>query len=152
MAILNRFICSKHGEFEAWSDDSVRCPMAKCRCKPRQMVSGPAIHTSGATPKIDSTLNNLATDFKMTNLASAREGENQSKHFSHAKNPTEPRPGDSVMWGNQGSLDMGSILKGNRFQSVRGESVGVKPSDVGVKKGPITASYIPDHENLKIEK
>ena len=152
MAILNRFICSKHGEFDAWSDDAVRCPKPKCRCKPRQQVSGPAIHTSGATPRIDGTLNKLASDFKMTNIASAREGENQSKHFSHAQNPRESRPGDSVMWGNQGGMNRASILKGGSFQSVRGESVGVKPSEVGVKKGPIAASYIADHENLKIEK
>ena len=152
MAILNRFICSKHGEFEAWSDDAVRCPMAKCRCKPRQMVSGPSIRTSQRTPQIDGTLDRLAGDFKMTNLHSAREGENQSKHFSHANVPAESRPGDSVMWGGGGGMDMGSILKGGRFKSVRGESVGVKPSEVGVKKGPITASYMQDHENLKIEK
>lgn len=152
MAILNTFICSKHGEFQAWSDDSVRCPQAKCRCKPRQQVSGPSIRTSQRTPQIDGTLDRLAKDFNMTNLNSAREGENQSKHFSHSKQAPESRPGDSVMWGNQGNLDMGSILKGNRFQSVRGEQVGVKPSEVGVKRGPTTASYIADHENLKIEK
>ncbi len=152
MAILNTFICSKHGEFQAWSDDSVRCPQAKCRCKPRQQVSGPSIRTSQRTPQIDGTLDRLAKDFNMTNLNSAREGENQSKHFSHSKQAPESRPGDSVMWGNQGNLDMGSILKGNRFQSVRGEQVGVKPSEAGITRGPTTASYIADHENLKIEK
>lgn len=152
MSILYRYICSRHGEFDAWGDDGVRCPAAKCRCKPRQMLSAPAIHTTGATKKLDATLSNLASDFKMTNLHSAKEGENQAAHFSHAKNPTEPRPGDSVMWGNNGSLNMQNILKGGAFKSVRGESVGVKPSEVGVNKQPIAASYIADHENLKIDK
>lgn len=150
MAILKRFICSKHGEFDAWSDISPRCPAAKCRCKPREMVSGPAIHR-GATAKTDATLRGLANDFNMTNMKSAREGENQADHFTHKKEKRESRPGDSVIWGNAGSYNMQSILKGGAFPSVRGEQVGVKPSDVGVKRGPITASYIPDHENLKIK-
>jgi hypothetical protein len=84
----------------------------------------------------------------MTNIASAKEGENQSKHFSHA----ESRPRDSVMWGNQGGFNMESITKGGAFRSVRGEQVGVKPTDLGVKRGPTVGSYFKDHENLKIEK
>ena len=91
---------------------------------------------------------NLALDFGMTNIGSAREGENQSKHFSHAEN----HPRDSVMWGNQGGFSMESITKGGAFRSVRGEQVGVKPTDLGVKRGPTVASYFKDHENLKIEK
>lgn len=146
MAILNRFICSKHGEFDAWSDISPRCPAAKCRCKPRQMVSGPAIHR-GSTAKIDQTTRNLATDFNMTNLKSAREGENQADHFSHAKEKRE----SGVIWGNARGMTVDNVIKGGMFRSVRGEPVGVKPSEVGVKRGPVTASYIADHENLKIK-
>lgn len=155
MAILKRFICSRHGEFDAWSDSAVRCPAAKCRCKPREMVSAPAVHTSGRTAGADKTLNQLATDFNMTNIKSTREGENQSGYFTrnNAKpKPSEPRPGDSVMWGNTGNFSMQNIMQGGAFRPVRGEQVGVKPTDVGVKKGPVTASYIPDHENLKIDK
>ena len=151
MAILKRFICSKHGEFEGWSDAQVRCPAAKCRCKPKEMVAAPAIRSSGTT-KADNTLKNLASDYRMTNLASAKEGENQAKHFSHGDNPRESRPGDSVMWGGAPGFNMQSIMAGGAFKSVRGESVGVNPREVGVNKGPTTASYIADHENLKIAK
>ena len=154
MAVLKRYICSKHGEFDAWNEGGVRCPAAKCRCKPREMVSAPAIHTSGRTAGYDKTLNNLASDFNMTNIKSTKEGENQSGYFTrnNQTKPAEPRPGDSVMWGSQGGFSMQNIMGGNAFRSVRGESVGVKPTEVGVKRGPTTASYIADHENLKIDK
>lgn len=154
MAILNRFICSKHGEFDAWSDDAVRCPKLKCRCKPRQMVSGPSIRTSTRTADMDKTLTNLASDYNMTNIKSTKEGDNQAGYFTrnNATKPAEPRPGDSVMWGNTGSFSMQNIMGGGAFKSVRGESVSVKPTDVGVKRGPTTASYVADHENLKIDK
>lgn len=154
MAVLKTYICSKHGEFDAWNESAVRCPAAKCRCKPREMVSAPAIRTSTRTADMDKTLDNLATDFKMTNIKSTREGENQSGYFTrnNTAKPAEPRPGDSVMWGNQGGFSMQNVMSGNAFKSVRGESVGVKPTDVGVKRGPTTASYVADHENLKIDK
>ena len=148
MAILRRYICSKHGEFDAWEDSFPRCPAQKCRCKPRQMVSAPAVHTSGRTSGIDSTLKNLASDFKMTNLSSAREGESQAAHHSHA----EPKPGSGVMWGDAGGMKLDSIVKGGQFRSVRGEQVGVKPTELGVKRGPAVASYMKDHENLKLDK
>jgi len=30
--------------------------------------------------------------------------------------------------------------------------VGIKPQEAGVNRGPMAASYIPDHEGLKIKK
>lgn len=152
MAVLKTYICSKHGEFDAWNEGAVRCPAAKCRCKPREMVSAPAIRTSTRTADMDKTLTGLAKDFKMTDIKSTKEGDSQSGYLTRNNTTKEPRPGDSVMWGSQGSFSMQNIMGGNAFRSVRGESVGVKPTEVGVKRGPTTASYIADHENLKIDK
>lgn len=151
MAILYRFICSKHGEFDAWGDTGVRCPMAKCRCKPRQMVTAPAIRTTTRTADADKTLQTLASDFKMTDIKSTREGESQAGVYTHQQN-RDPQPRDSVMWGNAGRFNMENVLKNGAAASVRGEQVGLKPTDVGVKRGPMAASYIADHENLKIDK
>lgn len=155
MAVLKRYICSRHGEFDAWNEGQVRCPAAKCRCKPREQVSAPAIHTTGRTAGADKTLNQLAMDFKMTNIKSTKEGENQAGYFTRNNTippPSEPQPRDSVIWGGGGRFDMASILQNGAARPVRDEQVGVKPRDVGVNRGPITASYTADHENLKIQK
>lgn len=152
MAILRRYICSKHGEFDAWADEATRCPAAKCRCKPREMVSAPAVHR-GATASIDKTANQLAIDFNMTNMKSTREGESQSGYFkrNNAPAPPEPRPGDGVLWGNHGRFDLAAITKGGAAKPVRDEQVGFNPQQAGIRRGPTTASYIADHENLKIK-
>ncbi|CAB4157398.1 hypothetical protein UFOVP687_1 [uncultured Caudovirales phage] len=47
---------------------------------------------------------------------------------------------------------MDSLVKGNGYRSVNGESVGVNPKDLGNLTAPRTASYIADHENLQISK
>jgi hypothetical protein len=158
MAVLKTYECKKHGEFEAWSEEKVRCPAYGCRCKPKEMPCGPSL-LSWQTKNADSTLKGLAKDFGMTNIKSTREGESQSGYLTrNNKTPAspppqvrEPRPGDAAIWGNKGGFDMGSIMSGNRFRSVRGETVGVKPGEVGANHGPRAASYYADHENLKIK-
>ena len=123
---------------------------------------------SEATRKNDKTLKNLANDFDMTNIKSTKPGENQQGFYTR-KNKTsekelnrereaaehkqrEARPGDSAIWGGSGNMSMSSILGGNRFKSVAGESVGINPSEVGNLTGPKAASYIADHENLTVKK
>ena len=49
-------------------------------------------------------------------------------------------------------MNMGSILGGNQFRSVAGESVGFNPKAAGNLTGPKAASYIADHENLTVKK
>lgn len=150
MAILNRYICSKHGEFDAWSDeDGIRCPKAKCRCKPRQMVSAPAVHR-GATAAIDKTTDQLAMDFKMSNIKSTHEGENQAGYFTrnNAPPPKEPRPGDAVKWGGAGRFTLDGIVKnGNGVRSIAGEATGANFTGAPKLRPSVV---IKDHENLKI--
>jgi len=158
MAILKSYFCSKHGYFDAFAEGAVRCPAARCRCKPKEQLAAPAI-LSDRTKSADKNLKGLAEDFKMTNIKSTREGESQQGYLTrNNKTPTppppqvrEPRPGDAAMWGNKGGFNMGSIMSGQAFPSVRGEQVSVKPQDVGNLRGPTTASYVPDHEGLKIK-
>lgn len=150
MAILKRFVCSKHGEFDAWADDAIRCPAARCRCKPREMVSAPAVHR-GATASKDKTLNQLAMDFNMTNLKSAREGEAQSGYLTrnNAPVPKEARPGDAVMWGGGGKFALDSMVKGNGIKSIAGE-----PTSATLGGAPkLQPSWVmKDHENLQIKR
>jgi len=68
--------------------------------------------------------------------------------------PREARPGDSAVWGGGfQNLNMASILSGRAVQSVKGEAVGLTPSQAGINKGPVIdpKATMRDHENLKIK-
>jgi hypothetical protein len=117
------------------------------------------------TKKNDKTLKQLAIDFKMTDIKSTREGEHQSgylKKYGATEEkveqmpdvPRETRPGDSAVWGGGfQNLNMASILSGRAIQSVKGEAVGLSPSEAGICQGPIVdpKATMRDHENLKIK-
>jgi hypothetical protein len=122
---------------------------------------------SDGTKKNDKTIKQLAMDFDMTNIKSTREGENQSGFFTRknktskkqlekeaaiaSQRPREPRPGDSAIWGGNNHYSLGNVIKGGAVRSVMGESVGMNPRDAGNLTGPKAASYIADHENLKMK-
>lgn len=159
MPISKTFSCKKHGDFEALmmnSDDRARCPVAGCRIKLKELPSGPSLfsdHTKGC----DRTLNGLATDFKMTDIKSTREGESQKGYLTRNNSPApprEPRPGDAAIWGNKAGLDMKSVMAGGAFRSIRGESVGINPRDAGISHGPRPdpRATFRDPDNLKISK
>jgi hypothetical protein len=117
------------------------------------------------TKKNDKTLKQLAIDFKMSDIKSTREGEHQSgylKKYGVTEEkvekmpdvPREARPGDSAVWGGGfQNLNMASILSGRAVQSVKGEAVGLTPSEAGIRKGPVIDpnATMRDHENLKIK-
>lgn len=152
MPILRDYKCSKHGFFESFDAE---CPHG-CPEVMEVQLSAPAIR-SERTTGADKTLNQLATDFKMTNIKSTREGENQQGYFTRNNAPQprevrEARPGDAAIWGGAGGMNLQSVMAGNMFRSVRGEQVSVSPKDVGATKAPIAASYVADHENLKLSK
>jgi hypothetical protein len=151
MAIKRDYKCEAHGFFEAWE---AQCPHG---CLDGIMIvhlQAPN-YMSDRTKGADRTLNGLASEFNMTNIKSTREGEAQDGYFkrNNAPAPQEPPPerGNGVIWGGQGGFQMGNILGGGAFQSVRGENVGFKPSDAGRLSGPKAASYMADHEGLKIK-
>jgi len=108
----------------------------------------------------------------MTNIKSTREGEHQTGYLArnnkaltteetaivqaHAeKKYAEQRPGNGAIWGGgfQG-LNMGNVLSGRAVQSIKGESVGIRPSEAGITRGPTSdpKDTFRDHENLSIKK
>lgn len=162
MAVLHDYYCSKHGVFEAWE---AKCPMKNCDGELSKVFLQPVGLKSEKTKRTDRTTKQLAMDFDMTNIKSAKEGENQSGYFTRnnktspaelakqeAEAKREPRAGDAAIWGGQGGMNMASILKGNMFRSVAGEQVGMNPKEAGNLTGPRTASYIADQDNLSIPK
>jgi hypothetical protein len=150
--ILKDFKCAEHGFFEGFYPV---CPVGQCVDNIWRVYLKPPAIKSDRTKRADQALNNLASDFKMTDIKSTREGDSQAGYYTRDNEPVpkEARPGDNAIWGGgMNGLTMGSIMSGQAVRPVRDESVGVRPSDVGNLTGPKTASYIPDHENLSIKK
>jgi len=169
MAVLHDYFCSEHGIFEAWE---AKCPMKICKGEISKVFLQPVGLKSDKTKATDKNLKNLALDFNMTDIKSTKEGEHQSgylkrnnqlsdKEFEQAgeamqamaqqQQPKEQRPGDSVIWGGGGSISMNSVL-GGQFKSVAGEQVGIHPKQAGNLTGPRAASYIPDQDNLQVDR
>ena len=107
---------------------------------------------SQRTKNADATLKGLASDFNMTNIKSTREGEHQTGY--HTRNNPEPSKGhdnvNNVLWGGGGRFNMASALAGNAVSSAPGEKAGFDPKSLGNLTGPKAASYIQDHQGLKI--
>jgi hypothetical protein len=165
MAVLHDYFCSEHGIFEAWE---AKCPMKICKGEISKVFLQPVSLKSEKTKATDKNLNNLALDFGMTDIKSTREGEHQTgylkrnnkltdKEFAEAgeamaaQQQQQSRPGDAVIWGGGGSISMNSVL-GGQFKSVAGEQVGIHPKQAGNLTGPRAASYIPDQDNLQVDK
>lgn len=152
MGILRDYHCPTHGYFESFE---AQCPMKQCDEEVAIVHLQPVGMKSDKTKHNDKTINQLAIDFNMTDIKSAREGESQTGYLTrnNAPAPKEERPGDAAIWGNAGSRwNVDSLVKGNGYRSINGEPVGVNPKDLGNLTAPRTASYIADHENLQISK
>lgn len=151
MAVKRDYKCEQHGFFEAWE---AQCPHG---CLDGIMIvhlQAPN-YLSDRTKGSDRTLNRLAGEFNMTNIKSTREGESQDGYFTRNNAPVPkdvpPQPQSGVIWGGGGGFSMQNVLAGGAVKSVRGESVGFNPKDAGNLSGPKPASYIADHEGLKIK-
>ena len=150
MGILRDYHCPTHGYFESFE---AQCPMKKCDEEVSIVHLQPVGMKSDKTKHNDKTLNQLAIDFNMTDIKSTREGESQTGYLTrnNKEKPKEERPGDAAIWGNAGGRwNVDSLVKGNGYRSINGESVGVNPKDLGNLTAPRTASYIADHDNLQI--
>ena len=161
MAVLHDYFCSEHGIFESWD---AKCPMKICKGEISKVFLKPVSMKSDKTKATDKNLKQLAIDYDMTDIKSTREGEHQTgymkrnnklsdKQFEEATaamQQKEARPGDSVIWGGGGNINMKSVL-GGQFKSVMGESVGINPKAAGNLSGPAPASYLADHENLQVK-
>ena len=158
--ILRDYHCTEHGYFEGWQD---ACPIKHCAGEVSRVFLQPVGIKSDRTKKADATLRGLAEDFGMTDIKSTREGEHQSGYMTRnniqtpkereeemaAAQAREPRPGDSALWGGAGGISMQSVMSG-QIKPVRDEAVSVVPNSVANFTQPKPASYIADHENLKI--
>ena len=168
MAILRDYYCTNHGIFEAWEPD---CPMKLCKGEISVVHLKPVGTRSPKTSATDKNLKQLAIEYDMTDIKSTKAGEHQTgymkrknkltdKQFAEAtdaiqsqnqQQQKQTRPGDSVIWGGGGNINMKSVM-GGQFKSVNGESVGINPKAAGDLQGPRTASYMADPDNLQVKR
>jgi len=165
MAVLHDYFCSEHGIFEGWD---AKCPMKICKGEISKVFLKPVAMKSDKTKATDKNLKQLAIDYDMTDIKSTKEGEHQTgymkrknkltdKQFAEAtdaiqaNNQRQTRPGDSVIWGGGGNINMKSVM-GGQFKSVAGESVGINPKAAGDLQGPRAASYMADPDNLQVKR
>jgi hypothetical protein len=87
MAVLHDYKCDLHGFFEAWEPV---CPDG-CTENVQMVFLQPVGMKSDTTKHNDKTINQLALDFNMTNIKSAREGENQSGFYTRNNKPATQR-------------------------------------------------------------
>ena len=102
---------------------------------------------SDKTKHADSTLRDLANDYGMSDIKSAREGDHQNNALLNNKQAAQPQNPFAVQWGNPSQI-------GNyNLNSIKGETVGglsaVKESGIALRK-PQPSVVIRDHENLKL--
>ena len=168
MGILRDYYCTNHGIFEAWE---AQCPMKHCKGELSVVHLKPVGTRSAKTSATDSNLKQLAIEYDMTDIKSTKAGEHQTgymkrknklsdKQFAEAtdamqaqnqQQQKQTRPGDSVIWGGGGNINMKSVM-GGQFKSVNGESVGINPKAAGDLQGPRAASYMADPDNLQVKR
>lgn len=170
MGVLKDFKCLEHGFFE--SNEPI-CPEG-CTDGISVVFLQAPLFKSEKSKAADDHIKGLASDFGMSDIKSAREGESQAGYLTkdnkfseaeyaqaeaHLKQKQEaerePRPGDAAIWGGSfQNLNMSNILSGRAVQSVRGESVGLSPSQAGITRGPTIdpRSTMRDPEGLSIKK
>ena len=115
---------------------------------------------TGRSRRNDNNLKQLAVDFGMTDIKSVKEGEAQPGYLTRNNAKVSKQEEEmaiqaklnGVMWGEAGKYSMANMLSGAAVQSVHGEKVGFNPKDANITSGPRAASYIADHENLKLDK
>jgi hypothetical protein len=174
MGVLKDYMCTQHGVFESREP---QCPIKFCKGDLSVIFLQPVAIKSAKTKNNDKTLNQLALEFDMTDIKSAKAGEHQTgyakrknkltdKQFDQAgaamaenqrleeRKIIEQRLG-GTMWGNGGNISLKSVM-GGQFKPVADESVSVLPSSVAPggrfsqpRPGPGTQN---DHEGLKLDK
>ena len=143
--VIKEWKCEEHGYFES---DRPECPEG-CTRGISQVFLTPVKYKSDRSKNIDKTTQQLALDYKMSYIKTVREGEAQPPRLAKDQPTPDANRPTGVMWGNPKSI-------GNyNLSSIKGETTNglaaVKQGGVQLTK-PRTASYIADHQNLKIDK
>ena len=142
--VMKEWKCDEHGYFDATEGI---CPNG-CTEGINQVFLTPVAYKSDRSKNIDKTTRQLAMDFSMSDIKTVREGERQPQRFQPKVDKNAPPRPTGVMWGNPNSIGQYGL------RSVAGENVNglaaLRENGAQLTR-PKAASYIADHENLKIK-
>ena len=142
--VVKEWKCDEHGYFEG---TEAVCPQG-CTEHINQVFLTPVAYKSDRSKGIDKTSRQLAMDFNMSDIKTVKEGERQPQRFQPKVDKNAPPRPQGVMWGNPTSIGQYGL------RSVAGENVNglaaLRQSGAQLTK-PKAASFIADHENLKIK-
>jgi hypothetical protein len=143
MAVYHDYKCPAHGFFES---NKPECPHG-CTADVQMVFLQPVGMKSDRTKHADTTLKDLANDYGMSDIKSARQGDHQNHALLQNKQAAQPQNPFGVQWGNP------SQLSNYNLTSIRGETVGglsaARESGIALRK-PQPSVVIRDHENLKL--
>ena len=100
MAVYHDYKCPAHGFFEGVEPV---CPQG-CTADVQMVFLQPVGLKSDRTKHADSTLKELAKDYGMTDIKSAREGDHQDHALLGNKQAAQPQNPFAVQWGNPKQL------------------------------------------------
>lgn len=181
MAVLHDYHCAKHGYFESREAKcpmkGCNEEVLQVFLQAPALISAKTKFTDKSTKQLamEFDMSDIKTTREGENQAGylTRKNKFTEKEYSEAEKyatrkkgvdkdklkpvppvQTEARPGDAAVWGGgfQG-LNMQSLLSGRAIQSIKGESVGLTPSQAGINSGPRVdpKSTLRDPDNLKIK-
>lgn len=143
MAVYHDYKCPAHGFFEGVEPI---CPQG-CTADVQMVFLQPVGLKSDRTKHADSTLKELAKDYGMTDIKSAREGDHQDHALLGNKQAAQPQNPFAVQWSSP------KALANYNLHSIQGETVGglsaVKESGIALRN-PRPSVVTHDHENLKL--
>jgi hypothetical protein len=117
MAVLKEYRCAAHGEFEA---SKPKCPHGcSTRFVSQEFRTAPAMKSQG-TKRVDRELQNLATDYRMSDIRNGPNGESVMETL-------RKKPQAAPMWG-----DVQHAAPGF---SQRGDAATFSPGSIGVQGG-----------------
>ena len=143
MAVRHDYKCPAHGFFES---HQALCPHG---CDDVQLVFLQPVGTrSDSTKHADTTLKELARDYKMGDIKTVREGEAQPHALLNNKQASREDHPFALKWGNP--TDIGNF----KLHSIKGEQVqglaSMRESGVSLPKLR-PSSVMKDHENLQVK-
>jgi hypothetical protein len=152
---LHDYRCPAHGLFESLE---ARCAHTDCQQTVAVVFLKPVGFVSDRTRRTDASLRKTAESFGMTDLKSAREGENHADCMPDTVEPVfyqeQPvrEPPKNILWGEQGGITAKGAFGGDKALDLSKGGVKLSPLAEGVQRsgGTLAAkTQVVNHDSIK---
>ena len=116
MAVLNDYKCPKHGYFES---KKAVCPMKDCHEEVLLVFLQAPNMVSAKTRFTDKSTKQLAIEFGMSNIKTAREGENQAGYLTRNNKFTEKEYADAEKFATRKKGNKDKIMPTQQIEAPR---------------------------------